>query len=78
MCDVNSDIIYEMANDSLFVILLLCICYVIVLAKRLDALLSILGPRSLNRKGPHLSRYSTVPKEVVVCFLMLMISRVSV
>ena len=43
MCDVDFDIIYEMANDSLFVILLLCMCYVIVLVKRLDALLSILG-----------------------------------
>ena len=32
----------------------------ILLAKCLDALLSILGPRSLNRKGPHLSRYKLV------------------
>ena len=33
----------------------------ILLAKRIDALLSILGHRPLNREGPHLSRYTHIP-----------------
>ena len=51
-----------MIVESLIVILLLlCMCYVIVLAKRLDALLSNSGPRSPDRKGPHLGRYTATP-----------------
>ncbi len=46
MRDVNSDIVYEMAFESLIVILLLCMFYVTVLAERLDALLSSFRPRS--------------------------------